>query len=116
MGLWSSIKDVLTKSPLDEYRDERKAETEAADKASVPDDIPEMPQDTSPTSNESAAPAPPADAPTEPEYRTYTVKSGDTLSQIGVDHGVDWHDIAKLNNLDNPDLIFPGQVFKIPNS
>ena len=70
-----------------------------------------------------SAPQPPA-APktepaadeTEPEYRTYTVKSGDTLSEIAASFGVDWHEMARLNKLDNPDLIFPGQVFKVPNS
>lgn len=47
--------------------------------------------------------------------RTYTVKRGDTLSEIGQKFGVNWREIAKLNKLDNPDLIFPGQEFKIPN-
>jgi nucleoid-associated protein YgaU len=118
MGLWTTIKDVLTKSPLDEARDQRRAERQAeqAENADpVPDDVPEMPQ-SGPAEDATAEPttAPPAQA--EPEYRTYTVKSGDTLSAIGLEYGVDWHDIAKLNNLENPDLIFPGQVFKIPNS
>jgi len=43
------------------------------------------------------------------------VKSGDTLSEIAGAHGVDWHEMARLNHLENPDLIYPGQVFKIPN-
>ena len=124
MGLWNSIKNVLTKSPLDEYRDERRAEKEATRQAqTAPDDVPEVPQDTTAedTTATGPAPTPPASAPaqppapSEPEYREYTVKSGDTLSAIGQEYGVDWHDIAKLNNLENPDLIFPGQVFKIPN-
>lgn len=122
MGFWTSIKNVLTKSPLDEYRDERRAEKEAANQpAPVPDDVPEVPQDSAPSEAPvdipAAAPEAPETpaAPAEPEYRTYTVKSGDTLSAIGVHYGVDWHDIAELNNLENPDLIFPGQVFKIPN-
>lgn len=49
-------------------------------------------------------------------YRTYTVKSGDTLSGIAAKHGVDWREMATLNKLDNPDLIYPGQVFKVPHS
>lgn len=48
-------------------------------------------------------------------YRTYTVKSGDTLSEIGEKFGVSYTKIAKLNHIENPDLIFPGQKFKIPN-
>jgi nucleoid-associated protein YgaU len=47
--------------------------------------------------------------------RIYTVVKGDTLSAIGHKYGVDWREIAKLNNLKNPDLIHPGEVFKIPN-
>ena len=50
------------------------------------------------------------------EHRTVTVVSGDTLSGIAARHGVDWREMAKLNNLDNPDLIYPGQVFKIPHN
>ena len=47
--------------------------------------------------------------------REYTVVKGDTLSAIGKRFGVKWRDIAALNSIKNPDLIFPGQVFKIPN-
>ncbi|HNM97482.1 MAG TPA: LysM domain-containing protein, partial [Marmoricola sp.] len=49
------------------------------------------------------------------EHKTYVVKSGDTLSEIGARFGVDWRDIARINHVENPDLIFPGQKFKIPN-
>lgn len=61
-----------------------------------------------------AAPAAPAE-PAAPEYRTYTVRHGDTLSKIGREYGVTYQAIAKLNGIANPDLIYPGQVFKIPN-
>ena len=50
-----------------------------------------------------------------PKQRTYTVKSGDTLSAIGQHFGVSWQKIAKVNNIENPDLIFPGQTFVIPD-
>jgi len=63
-----------------------------------------------------AAPAaPPPAPPAPPAQRTYTVKKGDTLSAIGRHFGVPYMAIAKLNNIKNPDLIYPGQVFKIPN-
>jgi hypothetical protein len=45
----------------------------------------------------------------------YTVVKGDTLSAIGKKFGVNWRDIASLNQVKNPDLIHPGQVFRIPN-
>ncbi|GGH83500.1 GH25 family lysozyme M1 (1,4-beta-N-acetylmuramidase) [Pullulanibacillus pueri] len=44
--------------------------------------------------------------------KTYTVKKGDTLSGIGVDLEVDWHDIAKLNGIKAPYVIQPGQKLK----
>ena len=42
------------------------------------------------------------------------MKSGDTLSEIGARYGVDYHRLAQVNNIDNPDLIFPGQKIRIP--
>ncbi|UVO50014.1 phage tail tip lysozyme [Sphingomonas sp. SUN019] len=45
---------------------------------------------------------------------SYTVKSGDTLSAIGAQHGVSWQSIAQANNLSNPNLILPGQTLSIP--
>ena len=48
---------------------------------------------------------------------TYTVKSGDTLSEIGQQHGVAWRDIYEANKDvigDNPDKIRPGQTLRIP--
>ena len=47
---------------------------------------------------------------------TYTVKSGDTLSKIGQQHGVAWRDIFEANRdqLDDPDKIRPGQKLRIP--
>ena len=44
---------------------------------------------------------------------TYTVKSGDTLSEIGQKLGVDWKEIASLNGIKSPYTIYPGQVLKI---
>lgn len=48
---------------------------------------------------------------------TYTVKSGDTLWSIAVrayNNGYKWVDIAKVNNLSTPGLIYSGNVLKIP--
>lgn len=43
------------------------------------------------------------------QYRVYVVRSGDTLSGV---FGNDWPRVAKLNNLPNPNLIYPGQKLK----
>ena len=47
------------------------------------------------------------------EYLTYTVVPGDTLSGIAKRHGVPLSAIIELNQIQNPDLIHPGQTFKI---
>ncbi len=56
------------------------------------------------------APAPMAGA-TEPG--TYVVQRGDTLAKIAMEHGVGWRDLARWNQIDNPNLIEPGQVLRV---
>jgi nucleoid-associated protein YgaU len=56
----------------------------------------------------------PASQPT-----TYTVKSGDSLSKIAkhvYGDAAKWHSIYEANKdkIKNPDLIYPGQEFIIP--
>ncbi len=62
------------------------------------------------------AAAPPA-APTasEPDWRppTYTVKRGDTLHAIALEHGLDYRDIVAWNGIDNPNRIEVGQVLRL---
>ncbi|HEX4620521.1 MAG TPA: LysM peptidoglycan-binding domain-containing protein [Myxococcaceae bacterium] len=53
-------------------------------------------------------------APAGPTGTTYRVRSGDTLSAIGARFGVSYQSIAQANGLANPNLIFPGQVLRIP--
>jgi len=38
----------------------------------------------------------------------YVVKSGDTLGKIAENFGLDWKKLAEVNDLKNPNLIFPG--------
>ena len=62
-----------------------------------------------------------APAAAGPSERTYTVKSGDTLSKIAREHLGDanaYMEIFNLNRdqLSDPDKIKPGQVLKIPQS
>ena len=45
--------------------------------------------------------------------RTYTVKKGDTLSEIAAKFGTTYQAIAELNGISDPNLIYPGQVLKI---
>ena len=58
-------------------------------------------------------------AKTAPEPRTYTVKSGDTLSKIAKEFMGNASDYVKIfeanrDQLANPDLIKPGQVLRLP--
>lgn len=51
-------------------------------------------------------------------YGVYTVKKGDTLSKISKLHFGNanrYMEIAKLNDIPNPDLIKIGQKLKLPN-
>jgi LysM repeat protein len=59
----------------------------------------------------------PGEAP--PEYggaRPYTVRVGDTLSRIARDFGVSQDELAKLNNITNPDQLKVGQQLRIPTT
>lgn len=74
---------------------------------------------TAPPADVSAA-SPPAPNVADQE-RTYTVVAGDTLSKIAKREYGDasqWHRIYEANKdtIKNPDLIYPGQTFKIPDA
>lgn len=47
---------------------------------------------------------------------TYTVRRGDTLSQIARAYGVTVAHIVEINNIQNPNLIFPGEKLRITES
>lgn len=56
----------------------------------------------------------PAPTPTPtPQPNTYTVKSGDTLSAIAQKHNTTVAALVRLNNIPDPDRIFPGQVLRL---
>ena len=62
------------------------------------------------------APAPVPEPTPEPTFSTYTIRTGDTLRDIGARHGVARDDLARLNDIAEPDLIFPGQQLRIPTT
>ena len=72
----------------------------------------------------STAPPPAPSTPTPnvtDRERTYTVVAGDTLSMIAKREYGDatkWKQIYEANKdtIKNPDLIYPGQTFKIPGA
>ena len=58
-------------------------------------------------------PAVPAPQPAAPAAGWYTVKKGDTLYSIALEHGQSYRDIAAWNNLDDPNKIHVGQQLRI---
>ncbi len=54
-----------------------------------------------------------AEAPPKEDARgTYTVKKGDTLIRIALDHGQNYRDLVTWNNLANPNDIKVDQVLR----
>src|SRR5512139_3610063 len=52
--------------------------------------------------------------PAEPEIAaTYTVKRGDTLAGIALEHGLDYRELAAWNGIENPNRILVGQVLRL---
>ena len=43
----------------------------------------------------------------------YTVKPGDTIYHISLDNGQNWKDLARWNNLENPNMIEVGKVLRV---
>jgi len=52
-------------------------------------------------------------APATDSRRLYTVKRGDTLIAIALDHGLDYRELAAWNNIENPDRILVGQQLRL---
>ena len=57
------------------------------------------------------APAPASAAAVSPD--SYTVKKGDTLYSIALEHGADYRDVAQWNALDDPTKLRIGQVLRV---
>ncbi|HMA08817.1 MAG TPA: peptidoglycan DD-metalloendopeptidase family protein [Ramlibacter sp.] len=56
-------------------------------------------------------PVPVPEAAGKPGY--YTVRPGDTLIRIALDSGQNWRDVARWNNIENPNIIEVGQVLRV---
>lgn len=64
--------------------------------------------------SERPEPAPEPAPDPNPTNQTYTVVPGDTLSSIAARYRTTVAELAALNNILNPNLIYPGQVLNIP--
>lgn len=67
-----------------------------------------------PDGSAAAVPAPSV-APLPANAGAYTVRAGDTLSQIAANYGVNPASLAAANGISNPSLIYVGQYLTIPN-
>ena len=56
---------------------------------------------------------PPAAPVSEARANTYTVQPGDMLTKIGMDTGQSWRDLARWNNLADPNHLEVGQVLRV---
>lgn len=74
-----------------------------------------QPMSAAPTPLPPAAPPvsqlPGAENAGKPGY--YTVRPGDTLIRIGLETGQNWKDVARWNQIDNPNRIEVGQVLRV---
>lgn len=66
-----------------------------------------------PASAPEAAPAPLPGAENAGKPGYYTVKPGDTLLRVSLEHGQNWRDLVRWNNLENPNLLEVGQVLRV---
>ncbi|MCO6017488.1 hypothetical protein CKN86_11765 [Carnobacterium divergens] len=62
------------------------------------------------------SPAPAPQPTPQPSNGTYTVQSGDALSLIAQKFGMATSQLASMNNISNPNLIYPGQVLQVSGS
>ena len=58
-----------------------------------------------------AASLPGAENAGKPGY--HTVQRGETLVRIALENGQNWRDVARWNNMDNPDKLEVGQVLRV---
>ena len=62
---------------------------------------------------ETPVPSVPTDIKPSMSVTTYTVQSGDTLSEIAQRYGTTVAKLVSLNEISNPNLIYPGEVLRI---
>lgn len=66
-----------------------------------------------PTASATDAGKPPPGAENAGKPGFYSVRPGDTLIRIGLETGQNWRDVARWNNIDNPNVLEVGQVLRV---
>ena len=72
----------------------------------------DLPKEITGSGSGTASTPKPTPAPA-PAAKTHTVQSGETLSGIAAKYGTTYQHLAAINGIDNPNLIYAGQVLKI---
>jgi lipoprotein NlpD len=124
----ASTRAPVAERPVDEYRRASKppepprrtsppapkpsATAEAAPAPAASKPAPSAPK---PPASTDAVPAPAGEAAPEGDWRPelYTVKRGDTLYGIALDHGLDYKELSAWNQLGDPNLIRVGQQLRL---
>ncbi|GAA1170505.1 hypothetical protein GCM10009584_09290 [Ornithinimicrobium humiphilum] len=128
MGFFDRVKDALTGADRARREREQESGAEQAPRASVeraPAEAaaggPTPAGTTGPVAGDVAQAAVEESAgreagpgPASDDAGTHTVVRGDTLAAVAERHGVDRDRLAEANGIDNPDLIYPGQVLRLP--
>ena len=105
MGIFGNIKAALTTNDAERAEQAAKEAAEAKEKAD------KAARDAGQAQAQADADDAAAVAAAEV---TYEVQPGDTLSGIAEQFGVNSMDIARASGIENPDLIYPDQVFTLP--
>ena len=58
----------------------------------------------------------PEPEPVNPKYTTIIIQWGDTLSQLALDYNTTVEELASLNGIENPNLIYAGATLIVPNN
>ncbi|GAB3761339.1 peptidoglycan DD-metalloendopeptidase family protein [Ramlibacter monticola] len=107
---WGGLSVVLVCAGLAACSSPRRAPAPVEDRGSVrPGTVAPAPAAAAPAAR--ATPLPGAENEGKPGY--HTVRPGETLIRIALETGQNWRDIARWNNLDNPNVIEVGQVLRV---
>jgi lipoprotein NlpD len=94
----------LNRAPVEERTPARTGAAPAAAPAAVP-------APSAAVAEAPVKPLPGVENLGKPGY--YAVKPGDTLLRVALDNGQNWRDIARWNNIDNPNVLEVGQVLRV---
>ena len=113
LAIWATALPVLVRpSPADAA-----PETAPSPEPALPTIAPTVPISPAPARQPTQAPLPtakPDEVESVAEMSFHSVRQGETLSIIAHTYGISTSDLAALNNLTNPDLIYAGQELRLP--